>query len=83
VGKRIRVPAVLTVVTLGAATTIAVMAACSDGDDPPQDSGSCAVYCVGNFTDAGPPPPAEGCPNCAEEQSGMFVCPAGCTPFGG
>jgi len=82
-GKRLRVPAVLAVATLGtaAATTIALVASCG-GDDAPQDASSCAVFCVAPFDDAGPPPPDGGCPACAELQGGTYVCPTGCTPLG-
>jgi hypothetical protein len=81
-GKRLRVPAALAVATLGTAATIALATTSCGGDDaPPKDAAGCAVYCVEAFVgDAGPPD--GGCPNCAEQQNGIYVCPSGCTPFG-
>ena len=78
--SRLRVPAALAVATLGTATTIAVAASCG-GDDPPKDANSCAVFCAGGLSDAGPEPDG-GCPMCASFENGAYTCPVGCTPLG-
>lgn len=80
--RRLRVPAALAVATLGTAATFTLATSCGGDDAPPKDANmGCAVYCVGGLTDAAPEPEG-GCPTCATEENGTFVCPTGCTPLG-
>jgi hypothetical protein len=79
--RRLRVPVALAVVTLGTTATITLGTSCG-GEAPPTDASmGCAVFCVGGLTDAAPEPQG-GCPPCATEENGTFVCPTGCTPLG-
>jgi hypothetical protein len=79
--RTLRLPASLAVAIVGVPAAIVLATTSCGGDDSPKDANSCPVFCVEGIGDAGMPPDG-GCPVCADDSTGVAVCPMGCTPLG-